>query len=132
MTPPTYELLNAEYDALPPQQQLAGLLKKIAYIESLRVEDAPTLTLCAQPDDRPTDILELTITGTELLADFQQLLLGRLEIMRAKAVAALPANCIPAGCTTSEMDMGNGIIVTIVHRSEAPLIARSEAEVVLD
>lgn len=126
------QLFNAGYAALPPHQQLAITLEKIAYIESLRVEDAPTLTICAQPDDQPTDLLELTITGAELLADLQQLLLKRLEIMRANAVAALPTASIPEGCTTTERNMGNGVTVTIVHRDDAPPIARSEAEVVLD
>lgn len=131
MNPASLQQVQARYAQLSPQERLSATRAHIAYIELLDIDHAPTLTISAQPDNPLLDPIELTVTGAEFLADFQALLLARLEKMSQEAALAFRQAGIPAGCTTSELQGGNGVTVTIVHR-EGPPIATSEAEVMLD
>jgi hypothetical protein len=121
---------EASYAERPAQERFNQLHHDIAYLETLNVEQAPVLTFRAEPDSSSDEGLELTITGAEFLADLKELVIARLRKMSQDAATAIRQAGIPKGCTTSQLEVGNGISVTIVHGG--PPIAHSEAEVVLD
>lgn len=132
MNPTPRQQAQASYAERSAQERFDQLHHDIAYIETLDVEKAPILTFRAEPDSSSDEGLELTITGAEFLADLKELVITRLRKMSQETATAIRQASIPNGCTTSEMDMGNGVTVTIVHRDEAPPIALNEAEVILD
>lgn len=122
---------EALYAERPLQERLLQIQGQIAYIEALDVEQAPILTIRAEPDSSVDEGLELTVTGAEFLADFKSLALTRLQKMSREAAVATQQANIPEGCTTSRLEVAPGLSVTIVHRGGPP-IARNEAEIVLD
>jgi hypothetical protein len=119
------------YAERPLQERFTQLHHDIAYIEALEVEQAPILTIRAEPDNPLDEGLDLTITGAEFLADLKELVIARLRKMSQEAATAMRQAGIPKGCTTSQLEVGPGLSVTIVH-SGGPPIAHSEADVVLD
>jgi hypothetical protein len=124
------EALDAERT---PQERFNSLHDDMAYIDTLDIEQAPMLVIRADPDSGNDEGVELTIVSTEFLADFKALVLARLQKSSREAAAAIRQAGIPEGCTASEMEiLGTGITVTIVRRNDAPPLAHSEAEVVLD
>jgi hypothetical protein len=123
MGPTPRQQADALYDAQPPQDRLNHHLYQIAYIGGLDVEQAPILTIRAEPDSDTDIAVDLTITGPELLEELKTLLVAATAVRQAG---------IPEGCTSTEMEFCEGVTVTIVHRPGSPPLASNEAEVVLD
>jgi hypothetical protein len=122
---------EADYAERSPQERFDQLQGDMAYLEAVDVELAPILFIRAEPDNALNEPLELTITNAEFLADFKALVLARLQKSSREAAAAIRQANIPEGCTSSELEIGNGFSVTIVHGGGPPL-AHSESEIVLD
>jgi hypothetical protein len=132
MGPTPRQQADALYDAQPPQDRLNHHLYQIAYIGGLDVEQAPILTIRAEPDSDTDIAVDLTITGPELLEELKTLLVARLRKLSSAAATAVRQAGIPEGCTSTEMEFCEGVTVTIVHRPGSPPLASNEAEVVLD
>ena len=118
--------------SLTPQQRIAQCQNLISYVQNIDLERAPVLTIDGDPDG-PDESQQLAITGADYLAAFQQITVAAMEEMiRADTIAMREAG-IPEGCTTSELVVGNGITVTIVHPpAHVPPLAYSEDEVQMD
>jgi len=113
----------------PPQQRIREYQSLITYLEALDYENAPVLTIDADPDGG-LEPVHLTLTGPAFLDRFKACAVEALHQMVKETTQELSTAELLASYPTTTLEPVSGITVTIVHAG--PPLAHHEDDVVLD